>query len=112
MTALSASSTAPSPAVVESLFDLTQSEVFFASALAQGRTVSGASRKCGLKASSGRTYLARIFAKTRTHRQAELVAASCVGAALSAAAPRAPYTPSTMRISRSAPPASAASASW
>jgi DNA-binding CsgD family transcriptional regulator len=74
VTTLSASSSAPSPAVLESLFDLTQSEVSFASALAQGLTVSEASQKCGLTVSSGRTYLARIFAKTGTHRQAELVA--------------------------------------
>jgi DNA-binding CsgD family transcriptional regulator len=74
VTALSASSAAPSPAVLESLFDLTQSEVFFATALVQGLTVREASRKCGLTDSSGRTYLARIFAKTGTHRQAELLA--------------------------------------
>lgn len=74
VTALSASLAAPAPTVLESLFDLTQSEVSFASALAQGRTVSEASRQCGLTVSSGRTYLARIFAKTGTHRQSELVA--------------------------------------
>jgi DNA-binding NarL/FixJ family response regulator len=74
VTALSASSSAPSATVLESLFDLTQSEVSFASALAQGFTVSEVSQKCGLTVSSGRTYLARIFAKTGTHRQAELIA--------------------------------------
>jgi DNA-binding CsgD family transcriptional regulator len=73
VTTLSAASASPSPAVLESLFDLTQSEVSFATALVQGLTVSEASRKCGLTGSSGRTYLARIFAKTGTHRQAELI---------------------------------------
>lgn len=72
-TALRKSSSAPSPAVLEGLFDFTQSEVSFAAALAQGLTVSEASRQCGLTERSGRTYLARIFAKTGTHRQAELV---------------------------------------
>jgi DNA-binding CsgD family transcriptional regulator len=73
VTALSASSSAPSPAVLESLFDLTQSEVSFATALMRGLTVQEAARKCGLTESSGRTYLARVFAKTGTHRQTELI---------------------------------------
>jgi DNA-binding CsgD family transcriptional regulator len=73
VTTLSASSAAPSPAVLESLFDLTQSEVSFTTALMQGLTVQEAARTCGLTQSSGRTYLARIFAKTGTHRQAELI---------------------------------------
>jgi DNA-binding NarL/FixJ family response regulator len=59
--------------VLESLSDFTQSEVSFATALTEGLTVSEAARKCGLTVSSGRTYLARIFAKTGTHRQAELI---------------------------------------
>jgi DNA-binding CsgD family transcriptional regulator len=69
-----ASSVTPSPTVLASLFDLTQSEVSFASALTGGLTVREASRKCGVTESSGRTYLARIFAKTGTHRQTELMA--------------------------------------
>ena len=73
VTTLSASSASPSPAVLESLFDLTQSEVSFAAALMGGLTVQEAARACGLTKSSGRTYLARIFAKTGTHRQSELI---------------------------------------
>jgi DNA-binding NarL/FixJ family response regulator len=73
VTTLSASSTAPSPAVLESLFDFGQSEVTFATALVEGLTVREAAQKCGLTESSGRTYLARLFAKTGTHRQAELI---------------------------------------
>jgi DNA-binding CsgD family transcriptional regulator len=73
VTTLRTPSLAPSPAVLESLFDFTQSEVSFATALTEGLTVSEAARKCGLTVSSGRTYLARTFAKTGTHRQAELI---------------------------------------
>ena len=68
------SSSSPSPAVLRSLFDLTRAEVSFASALMEGLTVREASRKCGVTERSGRTYLARIFAKTGTHRQPELLA--------------------------------------
>ncbi len=46
---------------------------FFAAALMRGLTVQEAARTCGLTKSSGRTYLARIFAKTGTHRQTELM---------------------------------------
>jgi len=73
VTTPSAAAAAPSPAVLEGLFDLSQSEVSFATALMQGLTVREAARKCGLTESSGRTYLARIFAKTGTHRQTELL---------------------------------------
>jgi len=73
VTTLSSSSPSPSAAVLESLFDLTQSEVSFTTALMQGLTVQEAARTCGLTESSGRTYLARIFAKTGTHRQSELI---------------------------------------
>jgi DNA-binding CsgD family transcriptional regulator len=73
VTTLSASSASPSAAVLESLFDLTQSEVSFTTALMEGLTVQEAARKCGLTESSGRTYLGRIFAKTGTHRQSELI---------------------------------------
>ena len=38
------------------------------------RSLKDASENVGITESSGRTYLARIFAKTGTHRQAELVA--------------------------------------
>src|SRR5262249_40626613 len=74
VTTLKTSFAPPSPEVLESLFDLTASEVAFASALVTGLTVRDASKKCGLTESSGRTYLARIFAKTGTRRQAELMA--------------------------------------
>ena len=74
VTTLRTSSSAPSRAVLESLFDFTQSELSFATALTEGLTVAEAARTCGLTLSSGRTYLARIFAKTGTHRQAELIA--------------------------------------
>jgi DNA-binding CsgD family transcriptional regulator len=64
----------PSPAVLTGLFDLTPAESRFAGALASGQSVRDAAQSIGITESSGRTYLGRIFAKTGTHRQAELVA--------------------------------------
>ena len=63
----------PSPAVLTGLFDLTPAEAKFAAALVSGQSVKEASLTVGITESSGRTYLARIFAKTGTHRQTELV---------------------------------------
>lgn len=74
VSALRKSALVPAPAVLTGLFDLTPAEVKFATALASGQTVQMASRLLGLTHSSGKTYLARIFAKTGTHRQTELVA--------------------------------------
>ena len=74
VTTLRTSSSAPSPAVLESLFDFTQSELSFATVLTEGLTLREAAQKCGLTMSSARTDIARIFAKTGTHRQAELIA--------------------------------------
>ena len=73
VSALKKSALVPSPAVLRGLFDLTPAEARFASALVSGRAVKEASRSVGITESSGRTYLTRIFAKTGTHRQAELV---------------------------------------
>ena len=74
VSALKKSALVPSPAVLTGLFDLTPAEAKFAAALAGGHSVKGASQTVGITESSGRTYLARIFAKTGTHRQAEVVA--------------------------------------
>jgi DNA-binding CsgD family transcriptional regulator len=63
----------PSPAVLTGLFDLTPAEAKFAAALASGLSVREAARAVGITESSARTYLTRIFAKTGTRRQAELV---------------------------------------
>lgn len=64
---------APSADILAGLFDLTPAEARFAQALAAGHSLKAAAKRLHLAESSGRTYLARIFAKTGTHRQAELV---------------------------------------
>lgn len=64
---------APSEEVLRRLFDLTSAETRFAMALSEGRSPKEAAREIGVTESSGRTYLARIFAKTGTHRQTELI---------------------------------------
>jgi DNA-binding CsgD family transcriptional regulator len=74
VSSLKKSALVPSPAVLIGLFDLTPAEAKFASSLASGQSIRGASRTVGITESSGRTYLSRIFAKTGTHRQSELVA--------------------------------------
>jgi len=63
----------PSEEVLRALFDLTPAETRFALALAGGLSPKAAAHNLGVTESSGRTYLARIFAKTGTHRQTELM---------------------------------------
>lgn len=63
----------PSADILSGLFDLTPAETRFAMALAAGRSPKAAAREVGVTENSGRTYLARIFAKTGTHRQSELI---------------------------------------
>lgn len=64
---------APSEEVLRALFDLTPAETRFAVALAGGLSPKAAAQTLGVTENSGRTYLARIFAKTGTHRQTELM---------------------------------------
>ncbi|HEX8048838.1 helix-turn-helix transcriptional regulator [Rhizobium sp.] len=54
-------------------FGLTSSEVLFAVELMKGHGIQSAADHLGIKRSTGRSHLARIFEKTGTHRQAELV---------------------------------------
>lgn len=68
------SSLVPSPQVLMGLFDLTPAEVRFASGLLSGGSVQEVSDALGITPASGRTYLARVFEKTGTHRQSELLA--------------------------------------
>lgn len=74
VSALKKSAFVPSPAVLTGLFDLTPAEAKFAALLTSGRSVKEASKAVGVTERSGRTYLSRIFAKTGTHRQGELIA--------------------------------------
>jgi DNA-binding CsgD family transcriptional regulator len=71
---LNSSSLVPDPSILCGLFDLTPAEARLAAALTSGKSLKTAAAEQGIKFSSGRAYLERIFAKTGTHRQGELVA--------------------------------------
>ncbi len=73
-TAVRANALVPSPAILMGLFDLTPAEVKLAIALASGRSVQQAALEANVTNSSARTYLDRIFRKTGTHQQSQLVA--------------------------------------
>jgi DNA-binding CsgD family transcriptional regulator len=73
-TAVSASSVVPSPSILAGLFDLTPSEARLAAALSQGRPLKDAAAGLKITVKSSRTYLERIFAKTGTRQQSQLVA--------------------------------------
>ncbi len=66
--------TGPGPEVLESLFDLTPSEARLAAALGAGLSLQEAATRCGIRFSSARTCLERIFRKTGANRQPQLVA--------------------------------------
>ncbi|ADV15397.1 helix-turn-helix transcriptional regulator [Mesorhizobium sp. BR1-1-3] len=59
---------------VRSLFDLTPAEARLAATLASGRTLKEAAASSSITVKTCRTYLERIFSKTRTRQQSELVA--------------------------------------
>ncbi|TPL83544.1 LuxR family transcriptional regulator [Mesorhizobium sp. B2-3-12] len=59
---------------VRGLFDLTSAEARLAAALASGRTLKEAAASSKITVKTCRTYLERIFSKTRTRQQSELVA--------------------------------------
>jgi DNA-binding CsgD family transcriptional regulator len=61
------------PAVLRRLFGLTQSEARLAALLAQGHDVAHAAREMGQRVNTTRCMLKSVFAKTGTHRQAELL---------------------------------------
>jgi DNA-binding CsgD family transcriptional regulator len=73
-TAISASALVPSPTILTGLFDLTPAEVNLAAALAKGLSLKAAAAEAGLQFSTMRTYLNRIFRKTGTNQQSQLVA--------------------------------------
>lgn len=64
---------APASAILSTLFDLTPSEARFLSMLAQGGTLAEVAETLNLSVKSARTYLDRIYAKTATHRQSDLL---------------------------------------
>jgi DNA-binding CsgD family transcriptional regulator len=59
---------------VRNLFDLTAAEARLAAALASGRSLKEAAAGSNITVKTCRTYLERIFAKTRTRQQSQLVA--------------------------------------
>jgi DNA-binding CsgD family transcriptional regulator len=59
---------------IRAVFKLTASEARFAADLANGLSVKAASTRNGVTIRTGRTYLDRIFRKTGTHHQGQLVA--------------------------------------
>ena len=67
-----AASTASAQRLID-LFDLNATEAALALQLVQGRTLAQAARQMHLTEQTARTYSKRIFAKTGTHRQADLV---------------------------------------
>jgi DNA-binding CsgD family transcriptional regulator len=73
-TTISASALVPSPTILTGLFDLTPAEVKLATALAKGMSLKAAAAEAGLQFSTVRTYLNRIFRKTGTIQQSQLVA--------------------------------------
>ena len=62
------------PTALRQLFDLTHSEARLAVRLATGEAFSTAAMALGIGRETARTHLRALFAKTGTHRQAELVA--------------------------------------
>jgi len=63
----------PSLELLSNLFKLTRSEARLTQAIVLGKSLEIAEKERGITLSSARTYLKRIFAKTETNRQAELV---------------------------------------
>jgi DNA-binding CsgD family transcriptional regulator/PAS domain-containing protein len=59
--------------LVAATLGLTRREARLAALLAQGRSVAEAADEIGITIGNARTHLKRIFSKTDTHRQAELV---------------------------------------
>ncbi|MBZ9873174.1 helix-turn-helix transcriptional regulator [Mesorhizobium sp. BR1-1-9] len=59
---------------VRKLFDLTPAEARLAAALVSGRTLKEVAADSSITVKTCRTYIERIFAKTRTRKQSELVA--------------------------------------
>lgn len=65
---------APIPQILSVLLDLTPAEARLAAALASGKTLRQAAMDMNIAFGSARTYLARIFGKTGTNQQSQLVA--------------------------------------
>jgi DNA-binding CsgD family transcriptional regulator len=64
----------PDPGLLASLFGLTAAEARLASRLAGGAALNEVAAQLGISRETARNQLKAVFAKTETHRQAELVA--------------------------------------
>ncbi|RWB70474.1 MAG: helix-turn-helix transcriptional regulator [Mesorhizobium sp.] len=64
----------PSASLLNALFDLTPAEARLATDLAAGLTLAQSASRNGVTVKSARTYLERVFQKTGTHQQSQLVA--------------------------------------
>jgi len=64
----------PSARLLTALFDLTPSEARLTSLISAGSSVNKAAVEMGISLSTARTYLARVFEKTSTNQQSQLVA--------------------------------------
>lgn len=73
-TTVSVDATVASASILAALFDLTPAEARLATALASGRSTQEAAMEIGIAVKSARSYLERIFRKTGTNRQSQLVA--------------------------------------
>jgi DNA-binding CsgD family transcriptional regulator len=73
VTRVDRASRVPDGPVLNALFDLTPSEARLAIELASGREIKQAALNLGIGKGTARNYLERIFQKTGTHKQGELV---------------------------------------
>lgn len=73
-TSVSAHASVPEASILRALFDLAPAEVKLAISLATGSTLQDAARESNIQITTARTYLDRIFRKTGTHQQSQLVA--------------------------------------
>ena len=73
-TPITPSALVPSASLLNALFDLTPTEARMATDLASGLTLTDAAARRGVTVKSARTYLERIFRKTGTRQQSQLVA--------------------------------------
>ncbi len=64
----------PDPGLLAQAFGLTGAEAKLAARLGAGQSIERAAEQLGVSLSTARTQLKAVFAKTNTHRQAELVA--------------------------------------
>jgi DNA-binding CsgD family transcriptional regulator len=64
----------PNPITLQKIFGLTPAEANLAVQIAQGEPLADIARANHISIATARTQLAHVFAKTRTHRQADLVA--------------------------------------